>query len=167
MGTIGVPEIIVVMALFAAPTVLLAWGIVRARGGGKGEPTLNGPGPTYEPTPSLFSYRGRMRRTPYAIQMAATLLPAYVLGKATGSAFIWMVLWIGAAVMVSFPQVRRLHDVNLSGGWYWCGFFPIANVVLGLYSLFARGTAGPNRYGPDPRDAVAGAESYGSDPAVS
>jgi uncharacterized membrane protein YhaH (DUF805 family) len=50
--------------------------------------------------------------------------------------------------------VRRLHDTDRSGWWVlWGGLLSIVCCV-GAIILFvfyvSRGTAGPNRFGPDP-----------------
>ncbi len=46
--------------------------------------------------------------------------------------------------------VRRLHDVNRSGWWYWIAF----TIIGAVFPLFVwsctEGTKGPNRFGPDP-----------------
>lgn len=41
-------------------------------------------------------------------------------------------------------SIRRMHDQDRSGWWILC---PIANIIF----LFIDGTAGPNRFGPDPK----------------
>ena len=58
---------------------------------------------------------------------------------------------IVTAILTSFPQVKRLHDLDLSGWYYWLGLIPLVNLIFGLYVMFGRGTIGPNKYGPDPR----------------
>ena len=48
-------------------------------------------------------------------------------------------------------SVRRLHDTDRSGWWYFIILVPFgAFVLLILYCL--PGTTGPNRFGPDPLD---------------
>ncbi|WP_112663616.1 DUF805 domain-containing protein [Microvirga flavescens] len=91
------------------------------------------------------------------------------------------VLAIALVWLSSLAQfVRRLHDRNLSGWWLVpSGLFTIFSyaaeallrhypittacvMLIGLVfqlwlmieTLFRRGTTGPNRYGPDPRDPV-------------
>ena len=60
--------------------------------------------------------------------------------------------------------VRRLHDINQSGwiafGLYICAIIPIINllaaveqIVIGVLPC----TAGPSRYGPDPKGPAAAA----------
>lgn len=45
---------------------------------------------------------------------------------------------------------HRLHDLDRPTWWIVGMIIPVVNMVLGLFLLFAKGTAGPNRYGPDP-----------------
>jgi uncharacterized membrane protein YhaH (DUF805 family) len=46
--------------------------------------------------------------------------------------------------------VRRLHDRDRSGWWFWLILIPLVGAVILLIWLVSRGTRGPNRYGPDP-----------------
>ena len=46
--------------------------------------------------------------------------------------------------------VRRLHDLNKSGWWYFLGIIPVIGGLILLYWFVQRGTIGPNDYGPDP-----------------
>ena len=94
-------------------------------------------------------------------------------------AAIYFPLYIGLLEV----SVRRLHDANRSGWWLWAPFAPLvplaplasdglalgltqtATILLSLLSgaiefvilcwICGRGTAGPNRFGPDPIVSVA------------
>ena len=44
---------------------------------------------------------------------------------------------------------RRLHDVDKSGAWFFIIFTCVGAIVL-LVWFVTKGTAGPNRFGPDP-----------------
>jgi len=46
--------------------------------------------------------------------------------------------------------VRRLHDRDRSGWWYWIMVIPLVGAIWLLIWYCQRGTPGPNRYGPDP-----------------
>jgi uncharacterized membrane protein YhaH (DUF805 family) len=46
--------------------------------------------------------------------------------------------------------VRRLHDLDRSGWWYWIVLVPLVGPILLLVWCCSRGTLGPNRFGPDP-----------------
>lgn len=48
--------------------------------------------------------------------------------------------------------VRRLHDSDMSGWWFFIVFVPLLGMLFFLYLLIRRGTDGPNRFGPDPLD---------------
>ena len=48
------------------------------------------------------------------------------------------------------PQVRRVHDTNASGWWVLLAFIPYAGNLIMLVWCCFKGTAGENRFGPDP-----------------
>ena len=45
---------------------------------------------------------------------------------------------------------RRLHDIGISAWFSLISLVPFVNLGLGLFLLFKKGNAGPNKYGPDP-----------------
>ncbi|EKU71121.1 DUF805 domain-containing protein [Selenomonas sp. F0473] len=47
-------------------------------------------------------------------------------------------------------QIRRLHDLNMSGYFLLLTLVPGLDVILFLYLTFAKGTEGDNRFGHDP-----------------
>lgn len=47
-------------------------------------------------------------------------------------------------------MVRRLHDTDRSGWWYWIGLIPLVGSIVLLVFLVQAGTDGDNRYGPKP-----------------
>lgn len=124
--------------------------------------------PHYEPTPSLFSLRGRLGRMQYFLQSIAIMgaLVAVIAGiaglllateNAAGSnAFLvigipaMIIVYIVAAVLMAFVSVKRLHDLNLSGWFFWVGLIPVVSILFSLYVIFVPGTDGPNQYGPVP-----------------
>ena len=44
---------------------------------------------------------------------------------------------------------RRLHDIDKSGAWWFIWLTCVGIIVLFVWSV-TKGTAGPNRFGPDP-----------------
>ena len=121
-------------------------------------------GENYEALPTFFSFRGRVRRTTYFLQslgisvgfvvlivILALLTGGFILEESIGAILFTFLITIGVTVILSFPFVKRLHDLNLSGWFYWISFIPLVNIIFGLYVLFGRGSVGPNDYGPDPR----------------
>jgi uncharacterized membrane protein YhaH (DUF805 family) len=51
--------------------------------------------------------------------------------------------------------VRRLHDTSHSGWWLLIGAVPVVGQVVLFVFLVARGEDGANRFGQDPKAAVA------------
>ena len=47
--------------------------------------------------------------------------------------------------------VRRLHDQDKSGWWFFIGFVPIIGGIWLLILYLTDGTPGPNRFGVDPK----------------
>lgn len=66
--------------------------------------------------------------------------------------FLLLVLLPSLAV-----TIRRLHDSNRSGWWWFITFVPVVGSLILLIFTLLDGTAGPNRFGPDPKGR-AGAE---------
>jgi uncharacterized membrane protein YhaH (DUF805 family) len=57
-------------------------------------------------------------------------------------------LWSLAVLIPGLAVVwRRLHDVNLSGGYYFMILIPLVGAILVLIKFATEGTPGPNRFG--------------------
>ena len=94
----------------------------------------------------------------------ATMTDPTATPEAPGALFwvgaILLGVYVLAALIPSIAvTVRRLHDRDMSGWWYLGvivgSFIPILNIIvaIGFLVLMALpGTAGPNRFGPDPKD---------------
>ncbi|HEX9138587.1 MAG TPA: DUF805 domain-containing protein [Steroidobacteraceae bacterium] len=46
--------------------------------------------------------------------------------------------------------VRRLHDRDKSGWWFWLLLVPLVGAIVLLVWFCMKGTTGPNQYGEDP-----------------
>ena len=108
-----------------------------------------------------FVFQGRARRTEYVCFYVLNFIAMIVLVVLDG-AFGMFNEEAGMGLLSSlfaltalFPSisvsVRRLHDMNFTGLWLLFGFVPLLNLILGLALLFAPGSPGSNRFGPDPR----------------
>jgi len=129
----------------------------------------------FAPLKRYFDFSGRSRRKEYwlfVILIWVLLIVAMILdaklglgGTATSSSefgdgtasasfnvsgggyitmiFVLLMLIPGLAV-----SIRRLHDQDKSGWWI---LVPIAGAIM---VMFIGGTAGPNRFGPDPKGAA-------------
>jgi hypothetical protein len=77
-------------------------------------------------------------------------------GNASLSAFaIIMLIIVGVwALAILLPtlsvMVRRLHDADHSGWWWWINLVCFGWIVLLIFWV-SEGTRGPNRFGPDPK----------------
>lgn len=79
---------------------------------------------------------------------------------------IGLLILIGSAVVNFLPSlsvcVRRLHDTDHSGWWYWICLIPLVGIIILLVFLCTRGTWGDNRFGPDPLAGESPPRSYPS-----
>lgn len=100
------------------------------------------------------SYDGRATRAEYWY-FQLTLYIVFFVAIIVGSIFfgengIGLVILVGIG---TFPFsvaliVRRLHDLGLSGWWFWAGFLPILGQIGALYIAFAPSEERDNVYGP-------------------
>lgn len=71
---------------------------------------------------------------------------------ATGDLGALSTIW---ALVVFLPMlsvtIRRLHDSNRSGWWWWIGFVPCVGFIVLLVFLLLDSTPGDNRFGPNPK----------------
>jgi len=51
--------------------------------------------------------------------------------------------------------VRRLHDIDRSGWWFFIILVPILGFFVFLYFMFKQGDAEDNRFGPNPKASPA------------
>jgi uncharacterized membrane protein YhaH (DUF805 family) len=69
-------------------------------------------------------------------------------------------LFLLATLVPAFAvAARRLHDTDRSVLWLPVFFVPLVGPLILLYFFVQRGTAGPNRFGPDPLAADSSAEA--------
>lgn len=61
---------------------------------------------------------------------------------------IFMLAMIIPSISVT---VRRLHDTDRSGWWWWIGIIPLIGQIWLIVLMVLDGTAGQNQYGPDPK----------------
>jgi uncharacterized membrane protein YhaH (DUF805 family) len=105
----------------------------------------------------FFGFEGRVSRRQFWLYGVAALLGLAVLGHAllgiarvrAGTADLvvnLLLLWPALAV-----SVKRWHDRDKSGLWVLLNLLPVIGWLWALVDNgFLRGTAGPNRFGPDP-----------------
>lgn len=92
----------------------------------------------------------------FLLVLAVMLLLAAVLDRSLqtertdqGVGVIFAFVWTVHIIPQIATFVRRLHDTDHSGWWFWLGLTGIGAIVLLVFACL-RGTQGPNRFGPSP-----------------
>jgi uncharacterized membrane protein YhaH (DUF805 family) len=71
--------------------------------------------------------------------------------------FVLMMVWAIANFLPSLAvTVRRLHDQDKTGWFYFISFIPYVGPLVLLVFMFLDGTPGPNQYGDDPKGGGSG-----------
>jgi uncharacterized membrane protein YhaH (DUF805 family) len=102
---------------------------------------------------NYVNFRDRASRSEYWYWVLFLIVVEIVGGIVDATLDIHMI--IGAFGLVTFlptlaVAVRRLHDIDRTGWWILLGFIPLIGTIILLIWHCTRGTAGPNRFGPDP-----------------
>ena len=62
--------------------------------------------------------------------------------------------FLGIIILIAIPLftvgVRRLHDTNKSGQYYFWNLVPFIGGIIFIAFMIGNGTKGSNKYGPDP-----------------
>ncbi|SKC56210.1 DUF805 domain-containing protein [Krasilnikoviella flava] len=75
------------------------------------------------------------------------------------------IVWLALLLPTLAVMVRRLHDQDKSGFFWFMTLIPLAGPIIMIVFYATAGTVGPNRFGPDPKGLQAPAGQYGA-PAV-
>ena len=108
-------------------------------------------------------FRGRARRKEFWLFMLFFLLGMYIppvlfggsmfAPDPSGVVLVGLGLWVLFMLFNIIPaisvSVRRLHDIDKPGWWYWIGLVPLIGIII-LFFYAQKGTVGANRFGPDP-----------------
>jgi uncharacterized membrane protein YhaH (DUF805 family) len=70
--------------------------------------------------------------------------PGFGMGPFTGLYFI--LIFVPSLSL----SVRRLHDIDFNGWWFFVGLIPFVGGIIQLILSLWQGTPGPNRYGAAP-----------------
>ncbi|WP_027125412.1 DUF805 domain-containing protein [Gelidibacter mesophilus] len=108
------------------------------------------------------NFKGRARREEYWMFVLFNCL--FIIGVAMISgtlatltdteAFfgLYVIYLLGIIIPSIAVVVRRLHDVNKSGWFYFIALIPLIGSIWLLVLLLTEGDKGPNQYGPDPKN---------------
>lgn len=109
------------------------------------------------------TFRGRARRSEFwwfslsafALSWLCTALDVAVFDESwTGSGPFYIVSNLALLVPTLAVAWRRLHDIDRSGAWNLLAFIPVIGWIVLLVFNVTDSTAGPNRFGPSPKEFV-------------
>ena len=105
-------------------------------------------------------------------------------GRARRSEYWWFILFyevvLGLALVIDFTildsmpvlnvvvslglllpslgvSIRRLHDIDRSGWWFFVSLVPVVGIIILIVWLCKKGADGANRFGDDPLSSAASA----------
>ncbi len=70
------------------------------------------------------------------------------------ASLLMLVVAIALFIPTISVMVRRLHDTDKSGWWYWISLVPFVGSLILLVLLVMESTPGPNTFGPPSRGAA-------------
>lgn len=107
------------------------------------------------------TFGGRARRKEYWMftlwNAIITIVLALALGMISNStnSQAWVMVYYLYALAVFIPCaaviVRRLHDTNHSGWWFFISLIPLIGTIVLLVFLATDSQPGDNQYGPNPK----------------
>ena len=98
------------------------------------------------------TFSGRAPRSEYWYWTLFTLIASIVAGildGILGLGIIGALVSLGLFLPSLAVAIRRLHDIDRTGWWVLLAFTLIGIILLIVWDC-TKGTAGPNRFGPDP-----------------
>ena len=110
-----------------------------------------------------IDFSGRSSRAEYwwfalfivLVDIIVTAVDTVVLGTDLSGIGLLSAVWQLATLIPSLAiGVRRLHDIDKSGWWILLWFVLVIGWIVLLVWAIKRGDGGPNKYGPDPRQAT-------------
>jgi uncharacterized membrane protein YhaH (DUF805 family) len=106
-------------------------------------------------------FSGRARRSEfwwYSLFTFVVYLVVALLDAALHTTVLGLIVALGLLLPSLAVTVRRLHDTGRSGWWILIGLIPLAGAIVLLVFECTDSEPGPNRFGPSPKDDVAGHE---------
>jgi uncharacterized membrane protein YhaH (DUF805 family) len=115
----------------------------------------------FEPLRRYAQFNGRARRAEYwqfylfMIGVSAVVAGLVFAGLKGWSpeekeVIVYAIIFLPLGIPSMAVSVRRLHDSNRTGWWLLISLVPIGGLIFFVFSVLD-GTAGPNRFGPDPK----------------
>ena len=103
-------------------------------------------------------FRGRARRKEYWLFILFNTIISFALilieYSAGGPGIVAGLYYLAVAIPSLAVLVRRLHDTNRSGWWFFIGFVPLVGGIILFVFTVLDSQPGESRYGPNPKDAT-------------
>ncbi|WP_179378607.1 DUF805 domain-containing protein [Jannaschia marina] len=108
------------------------------------------------------TFQGRAARSEYwwftlfsiLAQIGAQIVFAVLASMGEAAALLGIVILAVVVLGLILPGisvlVRRLHDTDRSGWWFWIALVPLVGSIILLVFLVTKGTEGENTFGADP-----------------
>lgn len=100
---------------------------------------------------NYFNFKGRSTRSDYWYVVLANMLIGFVLGliggMVEGLAFLGGLYTLAVLIPGIALVVRRFHDINKSGWWYFIAFVPLVGFIVMLVFLCTASVNENNKYG--------------------
>ncbi|CAB4347556.1 unannotated protein [freshwater metagenome] len=103
-------------------------------------------------------WEGRASRAEFwwfELGQALIIIAALIIDQIIGTMFIYIIAAIALILPSIAVLVRRLHDTDRTGWWYWIQLLPLIGLIVILVFTLTGGDQGDNKYGPNPYGSVA------------
>ena len=92
----------------------------------------------------------------YAVMLLLILLGTFFSGENLTGGIVPLIPYIVFFIIIIIPTisvtVRRLHDIDKSGGWFFIQLIPTIGTIVLIIFACTDGTTGDNKYGADPKN---------------
>ena len=109
------------------------------------------------------TFSGRAQRMEFWMFLLVHLIIVVIISTATftigissdAMGAVWLLYILGTFLPYLAVSVRRLHDTNRSGLSLFISLVPIVGLIVILVFMATAGDPSENKYGPNPKAAVA------------
>lgn len=105
-----------------------------------------------------FVWEGRASRAEFwwfELAQVLILVAAAIIDQIIGTGVLYIIAAIALILPAIAVLVRRLHDTDRTGWWFWIYLLPVIGLIVILVFTLTGGDEGDNKYGPNPYGSVA------------